>query len=345
MARAHSFEDDGSYVRVLHDQAAEGAGDGGQGSSQEGAGSALGAGQEGAGQGSNTASQGTPQEGRGDQDSGQGSSQGSSQSVTLNLEDMKPHLPESVQNDNDLMSLGTVDKALEAYKSARQAMSMNPDEIVKKPSDPGDLTQLQEMAQKLGAPASADEFTLENPKDSEGNPIEAVTPDQELSKEFAQKAHEAGLMPKQAQELFNWFGQRVSGIQQQTQQQTEQQVEQAKDTLRKEWGEAFDSKMSQARIAVEKLGGKELMQTLEKTGAANSPDVIRALAQVGGMVSEDGGLDPNAQGSTQGGRTPAQLRSEAKRIEEQAFNANSSRERRELLENARQMRDRAAKFG
>lgn len=338
--------------RMLYDEATGTAPTGGDAGGQnsgdasgqpQGSGSFLQQGNAG-GQQSGTgvaATNGTPQS-----DPGQQAAAPSGQSAPdLTLEGLKGQLPPEVANDTSIMSYNTVPDALTALQQARKSMAMDPARAVELPSDPGNFESLRQFATNLGLPASADDMKLEQPKDAQGNPVQGMEPDHQLAKGFTSKAHELGILPQQAQQLYGWFAEQTQSLGQQSQQQTQENLQAAQQELQQEWGEAYQTKLSDARVAAERLGGQELIQTLEQTGAANSPVVIKALAQMAGMVSEDKGATPDVQGGGSGSRTPAQLREEAGRMEKEAMTMRSSRDRGTMLQQARDLRDRAGKFG
>ena len=51
--------------------------------------------------------------------------------------------------------------------------------------------------------------------------------------------------------------------------------------LREEWGDAFDDNLAAAKRAVQKHGGKKMVEALEDSGLGNDPRIIKAFAELG----------------------------------------------------------------
>lgn len=113
----------------------------------------------------------------------------------------------------------------------------------------------------------------------------------ELDAELAGKAKplfdELGLNQDQAQKLVDFFAeQRMSEVEGSVAQLAETQKGWV-EAIKSEWGGDFDANVKVAAKAVA-LGGDELREALEMTGAGNHPAVIQFFHQVGQSISEDG---------------------------------------------------------
>lgn len=115
--------------------------------------------------------------------------------------------------------------------------------------------------------------------------------DFELDKGLAEKAapifKEAGLNQDQAQKLVGLFAEiRAEEAGSAVSQWTETQKGWV-DAIKSEWGGEYDSNVKLASKAVQ-LGGDELREALEITGAGNHPAIIKFFHRVGSAISEDG---------------------------------------------------------
>ncbi len=122
------------------------------------------------------------------------------------------------------------------------------------------------MYARLGRPDSAD-----------GYGIDGADPD------FLQWAFDNGLSSSQ-----------VKAWQENTQEQGQQnetdhdlEMQEANDLLKKEWGHAYDTKLSQAKNAVLAYADAETQQFLLDSGLANNPGMIRLMAGIGATLTED----------------------------------------------------------
>lgn len=113
----------------------------------------------------------------------------------------------------------------------------------------------------------------------------------ELDEALAEKAKpifkELGLKQDDAQKLVSFFAEyRLN--------EAESAVAQMTDTrkgwveaIKSEWGNNYESNVATAAKAVQ-LGGDELREALELTGAGDHPAVIQFFHRVGAAISEDG---------------------------------------------------------
>lgn len=159
---------------------------------------------------------------------------------------------------------------------------------------------------KLGIPETPDKYTYKRPELPEGLPW-----DQNFEKAALTKAHELGLTPNQVQGLIDLYaGQRVSEFGGLDTMREQAQAE-AAETLKKEWGNAYQVKLDNASRAAKMVGGDELVEALVETGAGNNPAIIRAFAKIGAMLGEDRMRSGQPSGF---GLTPEEARAEATKL-------------------------------
>lgn len=114
--------------------------------------------------------------------------------------------------------------------------------------------------------------------------------DEALRAAFLDKAHELGLSDVQVAGLYAWF--MPLNVQALLERHEEAQAERLRTrerelgALRKAHGGAAQGVLAAARKAVLALGGKELMERLEASGAADDARVVQAFARVAPLVSE-----------------------------------------------------------
>jgi hypothetical protein len=145
---------------------------------------------------------------------------------------------------------------------------------------PGDTATDEERSAfwgKIGRPATPDEYEFKAP-----DKLPVGVWDEAQLKEYAAFAHTLGLTRKQAQDLAVWQAQRIGSSMESTQQQQEQQRLEAEESLKKAWGPKYQYNLVLAKKAAQAVGGEELLAH----PLASDPVFIRAMAKMGGMISE-----------------------------------------------------------
>jgi len=142
---------------------------------------------------------------------------------------------------------------------------------------------------KLGLPIDMKDYTLKEPESIKG----------EFVGKFKEAAFKAGVLPKQVQEIVDWFAKADAearanmGVQQDT--TVKGQIE----ALKQEWGVAFSDKVAQAKSVLQKYGDPELMDHLDKSGLGNDTKLIKLMSKIGESLKESGiaGHDSGMSGS------------------------------------------------
>lgn len=179
----------------------------------------------------------------------------------------------------------------------------------------------------LGRPKTADDYKLPVPEGDTG----------EFAKIASGKFHELGLTAEQAQGLAAWWNETQTGKMQEYTQQTVAKQEADLQSLKSEWGAAYDENLEYGRRAAREYGldqGK-----LEKIEAAlGTGEMVKLLAQIGRAQGESSFVDGNS-GSKGFGMTPeaAQQRISALRADKDwtskylAGNADATQELARLM--------------
>jgi len=195
----------------------------------------------------------------------------------------------------------SVDELAKSYKHLEK---MQGKEHIPVPSDEND-DAWQDVLDRLGRPEDPSKYELPNVDEDA-----KFSPSEEFTENLKQKAHELGLTQKQTEEFFRWYVEDVGeSYVEQVNQQAEEFRKNAEQTLKKEFGNAFDDNIKAAQEATKMLDqetGGEFAQMLEQTGMGNHPAMVKALAKLGNDMQED-----TVGGDTQPvGRTPEQAQQE-----------------------------------
>lgn len=119
---------------------------------------------------------------------------------------------------------------------------------------------------------------------------------------FKEKAHTLGLLPKQAQELFDWYSdaEATNKGEATKQQKLAQEGELLK--LKNEWGAGYDKEVAGAKLFINEIL-PDFKDHIAKSGLGNDPQFIRMVAKASKLLGED-----KLRGAATGGfgMTPAE---------------------------------------
>ena len=163
------------------------------------------------------------------------------------------------------------------------------------PTADSDLTEWDGW-EKLGTPQDAADYNLQAPENFEQY-------DQGLSDWFREAAHGAKLPGAMAQKLHDSFVERMMSTHTEMMDQTQQQNEAWESELKKEFGTAFDERVSSARSAMREFGTPELQQAIDDAGLGSHPELVRAFSKIG-MQLGTGPQFKDSESSGQFGTTP-----------------------------------------
>lgn len=151
------------------------------------------------------------------------------------------------------------------------------------PVDSDDKDGWSAFHKKMGAPETPDEYKIA----PEGMP-EGVSIDEDLLAAIKPAAHARGVTNKQLNGLFET----MAGVMGQRQKSSEQATEKATETLKTEWGQAYEAKKSAAVGVAQRVGGEDFNAFLEAHGdAAMHPGLMKTFAAIAEKFGEDAPVD------------------------------------------------------
>jgi hypothetical protein len=209
-------------------------------------------------------------------------------------------LPDDLKSNTGLQQFSDVQNLA---KSWVHAQSMIGKKGVIPPGEKASEEEYAKFYKELGLP-EMDKYGIEAPKDVQVNP--------EFMKSFKEIAHKAGIMPKQAQGLLNWYIQAEQGTYKAQQDAKAKAVTENLQRLKSEWGQGYDKNIALGDMALKELGGDELVDHVVKSGLAKDPVFIKLMAKVGGVLGED--KLRGEDGRRFGGQSPAELQKEIDRL-------------------------------
>lgn len=163
-----------------------------------------------------------------------------------------------------------------AYAHAESLIGSDPTQLVK--VDEAAKADPSGLLRRLGLPDTPDAYKFE------GLPDGALSEDD--LKIYAKMAHEAGLLPAQADKLIKATAALAQERVKQAEAALEARANAQIDELKKTYGREFDDIVKSAKQAAKEL---DLVDVLSDAGLGTHPKVISALAKIGKLFAEAGG--------------------------------------------------------
>lgn len=193
-------------------------------------------------------------------------------------------------------------------------------EKIAKPQKNWDENKYHDFYKQIGLPDSVDQYEFE----VRGLP-EGQEPDNKFVGDFKEKAYEAGILPKQAEKLVEWFNQTNSSKQQDVQLQMRNEFEQDRLELQKEYGNSLEGKLKQGFDTLKLFASDDEIATMKKKGLLDEPDVSRLLIKITENLNDDH-FESNLL--DQSGMTPAQADQRLKEMSKQEVKLMSPKEKK-----------------
>jgi hypothetical protein len=213
--------------------------------------------------------------------SGQTTQQQSSGTVNSQQQssDWRASLPDDIKNEASLQSFPDVASVAKSYVHLNKKLGSPKVDIPSKDASDDDW---KEVMYKLGTPRDAKLYDIQVPKEA---PV-----DEKFINNFKKQAWEAGVHPRHAQKMLDWYLKESSDILTEHQKVQETQRESQMMQLKNELGEKYNSTVERAQVAVKELAGKDwekFSQFLDQSGLGDHPQVIKMFSKVADLMGED----------------------------------------------------------
>lgn len=142
------------------------------------------------------------------------------------------------------------------------------------------------------------EYKLEKPKDS--------SVDETFLGKFKEVAHKNRIPAQTATELLTFIENASKAELDTTNKQYSEYVNQGIENMRKDYGEAFDRKISNAKRFVNEIGGEPFAKFLKEQGLQSDPSLMRVFAEAGDKLYREG-RPPHGGQTDDGGLTPMEV--------------------------------------
>ena len=136
---------------------------------------------------------------------------------------------------------------------------------------------------------------LGRPKDSDGYKFDAKGVDEAGLKEFATQAHKMGLLPKQANDMVQWYQSKIEASTKEADSVAENARSNAVTELKKEYGQAYDQKLAAASAFTKKYVDTSVLDSAlaDGTKLGDHPAIIKAFVNIAGKMGEDQFVNPS----------------------------------------------------
>ena len=187
-------------------------------------------------------------------------------------------LPEDLRAEPAFKDIGNVQDLARSYFNAQKMVGADKVAI---PGQNADESDWGTFYDKLGRPSEAASYEF-NPGEEAGS-----LSDSEQLSQFKDAAYNLGLSKKQAEGLFDWYNKTSVDAYGKVETALEDRRLQAEETLRGEFGNAYDERVGLASRVAQEFGGDEGIELLEESGLGNDPRVIKMFAKIGMAMAED----------------------------------------------------------
>ena len=199
--------------------------------------------------------------------------------TTVPAVDFQSLIPAEYKEEKSLQNFNKMDDFVKSYLHSQKLVGLDKIPVPNKHATDEDW---KEVYKRLGSPETADGYKYSLP---EGHAV----PEDTL-KSFSEEAVKLGLLPNQADGIMKYYNDIVNqGVNDQTIKSEEARKISEQD-LRKEFGSAYDNKITGAKnLATATLGADFLNTTMLSDGSklGDNPHVVKAFAQLSEKLSED----------------------------------------------------------
>ena len=208
--------------------------------------------------------------------------------------DWKANLSDEIKSDKSLENIKDIEGLAKSYVHAQKLVGSDKIPVPNKFATEKDW---DEVYQKLGRPATPGDYKYELPEDKKI--------DEAALKNFSDQAHKLGLLPGQANGMVKFYNEMTSSALQEADTKATAAREASSTELKKEWGQAFEQKISQAASLAKSVGATELFNAnmADGTKLGDHPVMIKAFAELANKMGEDSIV----QASGPMYQTPAQI--------------------------------------
>jgi len=214
-------------------------------------------------------------------------------------ENWKDSLPDDLKADPSLSSIMDIQSLAKSYIHGQKMIGK--DKIVVPDKFASD-EDWHKVYQKLGLPESVDKYEFKTPEGM----------DEDFVNGFKELAVKNGILPKQADKLFEFYNSHVDKVISTNEAENKRIFEESVNGLKKEWGQGFERKLQAASGLFNQIADEESKKVFNDSGLGNNPVVIKMFAKLAEQMGEDKFVDASNLGSM--GLTPSEAQTKINEI-------------------------------
>lgn len=180
----------------------------------------------------------------------------------------RENLPDELKGLKSIQDFKSMEDLVKAYDHTKSLVGRKVEDL--------DADTLKAIDKKFGAPESIEAYDFK-PSTEDAS---------QMTDWFKKTAFETGLPADKAKQIFEKYNAFEKEFVERQQLAVQQQNEEWVNSLRKEFGEAFDERVAVANKALQAYGGEDLVQVLAQAGLANHPTVVKAFVEAGKPLVE-----------------------------------------------------------
>jgi hypothetical protein len=194
----------------------------------------------------------------------------------------KESLPEEMRSNPTIKNVSSLKAMAEMLLHSQSAIGANKIAIPGKNATEEDWKQVYH---KLGLPESVENYKLDLPN---GHNF-----DEGFVTQLRDNAYKAGILPAQLNKILSWYHSANNEALAKMDKEYTDKIQDGLSQLRKEFGQAWDEKISYGKRALsyfaEKNGldPKQVFTWVDATGMGDDPMMIKLMAFMGGLLRED----------------------------------------------------------
>jgi len=186
-------------------------------------------------------------------------------------------IPDDIRGEKSLAQIKDIATLAKGYVEAQKSFGSRIPIPTESDTPQERDRKLNEAWGKLGRPPTPEDYGIGEPQLAEDVPW-----NMDVQREFLGQAHTLGLSKDQAEGVLEWYVDQVS----QASLHSKQESGKVEETLRSEWGRAYDRNKAFAQRAVEAIGGPKLKEYFNASGRGNDIELVKAFSRMGKMLAE-----------------------------------------------------------
>ena len=161
---------------------------------------------------------------------------------------------------------GAFAEVLKTARNAEKRLGAPADELLRLPKDMSDSEAMASVYDRLGRPATAEDYNLEAGEDQASI---------DFTNHFAAKAHEYGLTAKQAEAMYEDLDNYFTEFHEAQEETSTTEAAAAYEGLKSEWGETFDYNIALAKEAAAATGANQEEIDALQSALGSSAEVLK----------------------------------------------------------------------